>query len=71
VRLLVDMNMSRRWIPAFLDAGLEAIHWSAVGDLSAPDEEIMEYAALNDLIVFTKDLDFGAMLAKSKSVAQA
>ena len=58
--------MSRRWIAAFIEAGIQSIHWSEVGDIRASDAEIMEYATLHGLTVFTKDLDFGAMLAESK-----
>ena len=38
-----------------------------VGQPSAPDSEIMEYASQDGLIVFTHDLDFGALLANRKS----
>jgi predicted nuclease of predicted toxin-antitoxin system len=44
-------------------AGIEAMHWSAVGASNAPDSEIMVYARANDCVVLTHDLDFGAMLA--------
>jgi predicted nuclease of predicted toxin-antitoxin system len=66
VKLLIDMNMSRRWIAAFIEAGIQAIHWSEVGDVRASDAEIMEHASVHGQIIFTKDLDFGAMLAESR-----
>jgi predicted nuclease of predicted toxin-antitoxin system len=44
MKLLVDMNLSPRWIGLLQDAGWEAVHWSAVGKVSAPDSEVMAYA---------------------------
>ncbi len=44
-------------------AGLEATHWTSVGDRDAPDTDIMAYATAEDYIVLTHDLDFGAILA--------
>jgi predicted nuclease of predicted toxin-antitoxin system len=63
VKLLVDMNLSPRWVSLLADAGIEAVHWSAVGPGNAPDTEIMAYAKDNRDIVLTHDLDFGAILA--------
>ena len=65
MKLLVDMNLSPRWIPFLLDAGREAVHWSTVGRADATDSEIMAFAAANDYVVLTNDLDFGAILASS------
>ena len=62
-RLLVDMNLSPGWIPLLLAAGHEAVHWSEVGDLRAPDTALMQWAMANGYAVFTHDLDFGTMLA--------
>jgi predicted nuclease of predicted toxin-antitoxin system len=47
------------------DAGFEAVHWSAVGSPSAPDEAILAYARAEQLVVLTHDLDFGLALAIS------
>jgi predicted nuclease of predicted toxin-antitoxin system len=66
MKLLVDMNLSPRWIDYLGKAGFDAVHWSAVGNKNAPDSEIMAYAALNDFVVLTHDLDFSAMLAASQ-----
>ncbi|MEO7940290.1 MAG: DUF5615 family PIN-like protein [Burkholderiaceae bacterium] len=66
MKLLVDMNLSPRWIGALADAGFEAVHWSAVGASRAPDSEIMAYAKLNAFVVMTHDLDFGAILAATQ-----
>ena len=42
------------------------MHWSALGDATAPDPEIMAYARKNDYVVLTHDLDFGSILAVTK-----
>ena len=51
-----------------------ALHWSSVGSRSALDTEIMAWARGNQYIVFTNDLDYGALLfataAASPSVIQ-
>lgn len=74
MKLLVDMNLSPRWISFLSDAGWEATHWSKVGKADASDSEIMTFAAGNDYVVLTNDLDFAAILAASRdkkpSVAQ-
>ena len=63
MKLLVDMNLSPRWVTVLADAGVEAAHWSTLGANNAPDSEIMAYARANDYVVLTHDLDFGAILA--------
>ena len=74
MKLLVDMNLSPKWVGLFHDSGWEAVHWSAVGQPTARDSEIMAFAAANDFIVVTHDLDFSAILAvthgKKPSVIQ-
>ena len=63
MKLLVDMNLSPRWIELLVDAGIDAAHWSTLGAKNAPDSEIMAYAKVREYVVLTHDLDFGAMLA--------
>lgn len=63
MKLLVDMNLSPRWIDLLIQAQFEAVHWSTVGSPKALDEEIMSYAAERDYVVLTNDLDFSAILA--------
>ena len=63
MKLLVDMNLSPRWIHTRADAGFEAAHWSTLGANNAPDVEIMAYANAHNYVVLTHDLDFGAILA--------
>lgn len=63
MKLIVDMNLSPRWVNFFAAANIEAVHWSAIGAASAADSEIMAYAASGGFTIFTHDLDFGAILA--------
>jgi predicted nuclease of predicted toxin-antitoxin system len=66
MKLLVDMNLSPRWVGFLREKGWECIHWSGVGKANAPDSEVMAYAAANDFVVITHDLDFGAILAVTR-----
>lgn len=63
MRLIVDMNLSPRWVAVLADAGFGAQHWSTLGAITAPDSEIMAYAKAHDCVVLTHDLDFGTILA--------
>jgi predicted nuclease of predicted toxin-antitoxin system len=63
VKIVIDMNLSPKWVSILKSAGHEAIHWSQVGAPNAPDREIMGWARTNNHVVFTHDLDFGAILA--------
>ena len=66
MKLLVDMNLSPRWISILAVAGIESVHSSTLGARNAPDTEIMAFAAANDYVVLTHDLDFGAILAATQ-----
>ena len=74
IKLLIDMNLSPAWEQVLGDPGVEAAHWSQVGNHSARDAEILAWAKSHDYVVFTHDLDFGAILAatgaRSPSVVQ-
>ena len=67
MKLLIDMNLSPLWVQFLADSGFDSIHWSNVGQPSAPDTQIMDYASANGLIIFTHDLDFGALLANRET----
>ena len=43
------------------------MHWSSIGELNAPDDTILSWARSHDYVVFTHDLDFGAILAATKT----
>lgn len=63
MKLLIDMNLSPRWVNWLSDAGVDAAHWSALGRTNAPDSEIMAFARAHGYVVLTHDLDFSAILA--------
>lgn len=63
MKILIDMNLPPSWVQVFRQENWEAYHWSAVGSPTAPDSEILEWATDNGCVVFTHDLDFGALLA--------
>jgi len=65
MKILVDMNLSPRWARALQAAGIEARHWSDIGAAAAPDEDVLSWAAANNFVLLTHDLDFGAILAFS------
>ena len=65
MRLLIDMNLSPRWVGLLNGAGIDAAHWSTIGAHNAPDPMIT-YAAEHDYVVTTHDLDFGAILAATQ-----
>ena len=67
MKLLIDMNLSPLWVQFLADSGFDSVHWSTVGRPSAPDTQIMDYAVANGLVIFTHDLDFGALLANRKT----
>jgi predicted nuclease of predicted toxin-antitoxin system len=74
MKLLIDMNLSPKWVDTFSGAGIPAVHWSNMGAKNAPDSEIMAFASRYGYVVLTHDLDFGAILAatqgKKPSVVQ-
>ena len=69
IHVLVDMNLTPRWVDFLRAEGHEATHWSSIGSPDAPDVEIFQWAAEHGCIVFTNDLDFTAILAASGAVA--
>ena len=66
MKLIIDMNLAPRWVETLAAAGIQAWHWSAIGAITAPDEEIMARAIAENCVVLTNDLDFGAILAASR-----
>ena len=62
------MNLSPAWVPALRKHGWQTVHWSDVGDPRASDKDVMERAVTHHYVVFTHDLDFGAMLALTHGV---
>lgn len=69
MNILVDMNLSPTWCPVLEQGGHRCVHWSDVGDPRASDESIMKWALEDGFVVFTHDLDFGAILAATRARA--
>ena len=67
MKILIDMNLSPAWIACFKDIGIHAIHWSDCGPPDAPDPHLMAWASRHAHVVFTHDLDFGAILCSSSA----
>jgi predicted nuclease of predicted toxin-antitoxin system len=63
MKVLVDMNLSPLWVPFFSEHGIEASHWQNIGAANARDIDILSFAAAHNFVIFTHDLDFGALLA--------
>lgn len=63
--LLVDMNLSPAWVDWLHARGCSAVHWSSVGNPCASDRIVLAWAAEHGHVLFTHDLDFGAILASS------
>jgi predicted nuclease of predicted toxin-antitoxin system len=68
IQILIDMNLSPDWVNELSKHGWASVHWSTIGDSKATDHEIMAWARTNTHVVFTHDLDFGTMLARSEVV---
>ncbi len=66
MKLVLDMNLSPRWVAFLAQSGFEAVHWSTVGPNDAADAEIIAYARTNDSVLMTHDLDFSAILAATR-----
>jgi predicted nuclease of predicted toxin-antitoxin system len=69
MNIVIDMNLTPMWVDVLIRNGWQAVHWSTVGDPRAKDQEIMSWALAHDHIVFTHDLDFGAILAATQAAA--
>jgi predicted nuclease of predicted toxin-antitoxin system len=66
MKVLIDLNLTPRWVELLAGAGIEAVHWAKVGSKSTPDPGILTYAAKNDFVLLSHDLDLNAILAVSQ-----
>ena len=66
MRILIDANLPTRWVSFLASHRIDAIHWSDVGELTAPDSEALDWARERDYVVFTHDLDFGVLLSETR-----
>jgi len=70
MKLLIDINLSPARVAVLEDAGYTVLHWSAaVGSAKASDREILTWAKAKGYVLFTHDLDFGAILAVTNAEA--
>ena len=67
MKIVIDMNLSPQWAEVLMLEGHDCVHWSEIGPPNAPDREILLWARSNGYVVFTHDLDFGAILAATKA----
>jgi len=65
MKLLIDMNLSPAWVEYLRSVGIEAVHWSDVGDPGAADVVLMSWARNQRRVVPTHDLDFSTLLAST------
>lgn len=63
MKIVIDMNLSPKWVEVLTSADHKCVHWSEVGSANASDREILLWARSKRFVVFTHDLDFGAILA--------
>ncbi|WP_169730673.1 DUF5615 family PIN-like protein [Calidithermus chliarophilus] len=63
----MDVNLTPKWVGFFQDHGVEAVHWSALGALTARDEVLLEAAAEGGYVLLTHDQDMGTLLALARS----
>ncbi len=61
MKLLLDENLSRRVIPAILDAYPESSQIALLGMDAANDKQVWAYAQQNGYILVTQDSDFHEM----------
>ena len=57
IQIVIDMNLSPDWVDELTTHGWSSVHWSTIGNPQAADSEIMDWARLNNHVVFTHDLD--------------
>jgi predicted nuclease of predicted toxin-antitoxin system len=69
MKVLVDMNLSPSWVDRLAAQGFETVHWSTIGEATAPDAVILTWANEHCFVVVTNDLDFSAILAANAGVA--
>jgi len=62
LRPVIDVNLTPDWVPVLREARFDAVHWTQVGDPSASDREIMDWAVAKGFVVLSHDLDFSSML---------
>jgi predicted nuclease of predicted toxin-antitoxin system len=67
MKFLADMGISPRTVTWLKNQSYDAIHLNQQGLEKLPDEDILIKAKNESRIILTVDLDFGSLLAMSKS----
>jgi len=67
MKFLLDMGLARSTAVFLRNQGYDAVHLREEGLQRLPDEEIIAKARLEGRIVLTHDLDFGRIIALSRS----
>jgi len=67
MKFLVDLALSPKTVKVLRDFGYEAVRVNDLGMANAKDKEIVAYAEKNGLVVVTADLDFGDILASTRT----
>jgi predicted nuclease of predicted toxin-antitoxin system len=63
MKILIDMNLSPKFMDVLINNGIDTTHWTKIGAPNAKDTEVMEYASNNNCIIMTCDLDFNVILS--------
>jgi predicted nuclease of predicted toxin-antitoxin system len=61
MRLLFDQNLSPRLVGRLGDRYPDSVHVQFIGLGSTPDRDVWEYARQHDLVIVTRDADFGEL----------
>ena len=70
MKIILDMNLSPSWISLLETKGYETKHWKDIGPVSAfLIRKLWNGHEKNGYVVFTHDLDFGALLYATKATA--
>ena len=62
------MPISPRTVEFLIELGHEVSHASELSMAQSPDEDIVEFARSEGLVILTEDLDFAAILAVTRAV---
>ena len=63
MKLVVDVNLSPAWVGRLAARGLDSVHWSDIGAVTAEDQEVLGWTKRQSRVLLTNDLDFSAILA--------
>ncbi|MEW6003130.1 MAG: DUF5615 family PIN-like protein [Nitrospirota bacterium] len=63
IHFLANMNISPKTVEALRQQGLDIVRVSQLLPVNAADEQILDFARREDMIVVTQDMDFSSLLA--------